>query len=367
MLVHDAITQPTGRSNLDLVADVIAAQQWDALDVAAAYATISGVRVVLHKMTEVLGADWEALPKRWVVGFDYCRSDPLALKMLNELPNSIVKIPDAARVLATPRCVPRRPFHPKTFIFRGNNHSTVFSGSGNLSRSGMTLGHEVGLLIGSKRPARNGDAPVRAKIAVVSNWYEALWQGATTLDTPLLEEYQAVFESVPNLRFPTPTDDDPPISPTKRRALTTEDLRKLRACRHFWIEAGNVTKNLGPHRPGNQLMMTPLTRVFFGVPATGVPQNTPLRHIELQFDENNPVERSLTFSDNGMDKLTLPMPGQDGPPKYDKRTLLFTRVGPRNFRLELGAAGEKRLWIQQSKAIDAFHVMPSQGRKWGVF
>jgi hypothetical protein len=182
----------------------------------------------------------------------------------------------------------------------------------------------------------------------------------------LFDRYERLYESLPNLVSPTWTEDDIAPPPASRSSLAAEDLRKLRACRHFWIEARNITRNRGKHLPGNQLMMTPLSRVFFGVPAAAVPHNSPLKSILISFNGNDEKQCSLTFSDNGMDKLTLPIPGAGGPPAYDGQNLLFRRVRAGRFELTLGTQSERASWLKRSKAIHAAFKM-SSGRIWGVF
>ena len=114
-------------------------------------------------------------------------------------------------------------------------------------------------------------------------------------------------------------------------------------------------------------MMKRLSRVFFGVPASDVPQNSPLTTLTITYDDVPKLDCSLTFSDNGMDKLTLPILGAGGPPKYDGKNLLFTRIKAGIFQLELGTASQKQQWVKKSKAVDAHHVMPPDGREWGSF
>lgn len=367
MLTIAAATQPGGDSNVQVIVNTMAAAHWDEVDLAFAYATTSGARLLITRAQAGASNTWTSSQKRWLVGFDYLRSDPLALRTLRELPNSSVRVPNAHQVLASQACTPATPFHPKTIIYRRTGHAALFAGSGNLSRSGLLSGHELGVLIGSVPPRKAADGSHMVAATAAADWFNALWQTSTPLTAALLEAYDAVYQSVSNLEHPTPTDDDAPVQPRPGRTLTTLDLRKLRACKHYWIEALNITRNRGPHLPGNQLMMTPLTRVFFGVPAVGVPQNTALRHVQVQYDNLPAVEGSLTFSDNGMDKITLPVPGVSGPPQYDDRNLLFTRLGPSLFRLQLGTAAEKREWIRRSTAIEALHVMRPLGRRWGVF
>lgn len=364
MLTVGSVTQPLGRSNLDLIADTVRAAEFDYIDVAAAYVTSGGARDVLRVLRAGLGDRWHAVKKRWVVSLDYCRTEPQAMEMLLREPRSSVRVHDGSHVVAQ-GCIPRIPFHPKAFLFRGNGHHVVFAGSGNLSRSGMNTGHEVGLMMGCFPPVRRSDPSVITQVQAVQAWYEDVWTRADRLNQPLLDQYKLIYDSIPNKLAPAPTDDDI-IDSLRRGALTSEQLRKLRVCTQFWIEAGNVTRNLGPAAPGNQLMMKRLSRIFFGVPAIDVPQNSPLTQISITHQNRTKTDCSLTFSDNGMDKLTLPIPGAGGPTAYDQQTLLFTRLSPGAFELELGTPKKIRNWVHRSKLIDASYAMQG-GRRWGLF
>ncbi len=76
---------------------------------------------------------------------------------------------------------------------------------------------------------------------------------------------------------------------------------------------------------------------------------------------------SLTFSDNKMDKLVLPIPGDGGPVSYDNEVLMFERIGPGIFKLMLGKQSEIVSWKRKSQRIDASFRMSGGGRQWGVF
>lgn len=141
-----AVAQPANGTNLETIAAVLDAGGVERLDVAAAYATETGVTPLIETLRDGLGARWTATPKRWILAFDYTRTDPAAADKLAGLPQSQVKIVDAAAVIAR-KGVARRPFHPKTFLFGGAARQRLFTGSGNLSRSGLMRGHEVGVLL----------------------------------------------------------------------------------------------------------------------------------------------------------------------------------------------------------------------------
>lgn len=365
MLITGCVNQPHLRTNRDLIQEILAHGGIDHVDVAAAYVTTGGARDLLQTMATSFGAQWEHVNKRWLIAFDYCRTDPVAAGMLKELPHSSVRVHDGAKVVEH-KCMPTVPFHPKAFLFRGAGRHALFAGSGNVSRSGLNTGHEVGLMLDCRPPA-NGDAAIREQIAGVQQWYEIRWNAASALTHKLADRYRTLFDSADNLKHPTPTEDDLAKPDERRSTLSAEDLHKLRAANHFWIEADkNITPNLGKNKPGNQLMMTRLSRVFFGVPPKDVPQNSPLTKLTISYGAHAKDDCSLTFSDNGMDKLTLPIPGAGGPPAYDGENLLFTRVKAGTFELELGTKKRKQQWVRKSEAIDARHKMAG-GRQWGVF
>jgi HKD family nuclease len=359
-----SVIQPLSGSTIAALRESVKQCDITRLDIAVAYITTSGFREFNGALREELADEWDKINKRWLTAFDYMRTEPAALQSIRELPRSLLRIHNSA-VVRQAGCIPSIPFHPKVFIAIGRKAEGVLAGSGNMSRSGLRRGHEAGFAIGVSKPRGTGEVACRKALASYKSWFRALWDDGDTCDDELLKRYRDSHQSVPNLKNPTPTEDD--VVPSNPNQLSGEDLRKLRVCEYFWIEAGNITKNLGPNRPGNQLMMKRLSRVFFGVPPVDVPQNSPLTHMKISFEGHEPWPCSLTFSDNGMDKLTLPAPATHGPPKYDNENLLFRRVRADQFALELGTSGQKRMWLKRSKAIGADFSMSSGGRIWGVF
>jgi HKD family nuclease len=352
------ITQPSGGSIVDAISWILEQGEVSRLDIAAAYITSGGVRELIPALRDGIGDEWPNVEKRWVTSFDYLRTEPVALEAIRGLPGSLV--------LGRKGCVPAVPFHPKSFIFTGPGADFVLSGSGNISKSGLTRGHEAGIVVGAAKPTPASSADAAACIGTFGTWFDGLWAQATTLNAALLRRYSDIYESQPNLQNPAPTEDDVAPEQTRPRQLTPQDLRKLRVCRNLWIEAGNITPNRGAMLPGNQLMMKRLTRVFFGVSPHDVPRDTLLGYLKIAYGNREAHDCSLTFSNNLMDKLTLPIPGVDGPPKYDGKNLLFRRVRPGFFELTLGTAGERARWRRRSKDIGAAFTM-SGGRAWGVF
>ena len=146
-------------------------------------------------------------------------------------------------------------------------------------------------------------------------------------------------------------------------------LRLLGSCDHLWIFSGQLHENRGPGLPGNQLMMSAMTRVFFGVEARDVPRDTHLGYFAITRGWAEKPDCPLRFSNNSMDVLSLPVPGGSWPADYSQTTLLFTRTvvgGRTKFKLEVGNAAKAVKWKKASERVGGDFAMTS-GREWGVF
>ena len=341
------------------------------LNAAVAYATLNGAEA-LHKHMNVADRKaWERYHKRWLVAIDWCRSEPIALEFLQSLPNSEVRIFNGRNVVRRPNCTPARSFHPKAFMFSGQSVVAFVFGSGNLSWNGLRRGVEVGGTVIATGPPEVAASDTWQICQEAKRKLEGLWRGADKLGD-VLDDYRKVYKKREELGRPAITDDDE--APTERvlqgrRAISTVLLRQLRACNNLWIEAGNLHKNRGPDKPGNQLMMSPMTRVFFGFLAEDLSRDSYIGDVRIRYDSRKRDDCSLRFSNNSMDVLTLPVPGSEGPDAYDNKVLLFSEtfdsVG-RVFDLSVGTSSSVAKWREQSNRIDAT-VSMSSGRRWGVF
>ena len=372
MLFQTFVTQPTGGVNyLSLFEEAFERVTIKKFDVAVAYATLGGVAALDKVCRELDASAWVDMKKRWLVGIDYCRTEPLAIRRLQELPNSKVRIHAGKVVVARKQCTPILPFHPKLFLLGGPKTFGAICGSGNLSRNGLTKGHEVGSLTLAHDPSSPEEVEVANIYAQLATWHTAGWSEASEVNV-ILKQYEETYDAVDQLRSPAPTDDDTSdtdslaIGKGNRRALGPMDLRRLRACRHLWIEAGKLTKNRGVLKPGNQLMLTPMTRVFFGFDASDVQKDTAIGDVTITYGNQTRPDCSLVFSNNAMDKLTLPVPDNGGPASYDGKNILIEKRSDGGFVLTLGAHSDKNRWIKRSQAIEGYRRM-SSGRQWGVF
>lgn len=360
-----SIGQPTHATTKQAIAQVAGSDQFEAMDVAAAYITSSGLFDLREALNDPFNLSDEARQKRWLTSFDYLRTEPVALESLLALPNSSVRIHVPEVVLAN-KGMPKTPFHPKAFLFRrGEDVEFCLAGSGNLSRSGLSKGVEAGLAVGVDRSDAATSPQAIAAVNASREWFEHFWNASSQLNGALLSRYTNLYEAAENLRNPPATEDDTANSDPSREAISAEDLKKLRACRNFWIDAGNVTKNRGKFLPGNQVMMKRMSRVFFGFEARNLPKDSPVGVVELSYDGGAFGDYSLTFSNNGMDKLTLPVPGNGGPASYDNKILHFRAVAPRRFELRVLPKGQIGQLRNRSKSVEGAFKLKG-GREWGV-
>ena len=344
-------TRPDDGQYLELIRSAYRKTKPEHVCVAVAYATHSGVAALDEALSGL--SRWRKASKQWLVGIDYCRSDPLALSHLNGLQRSKLRIFDGEFVANRNGCVPRYSFHPKAYLLFGSSKSAAVVGSGNLSRTGLQHGVEAAASI------RDGRAIDDAK-----SWFRRQWRAATPFED-VEASYRRRYESTDNRRHPQASEDDfAPESASQAAQLRPHELRKLRVCRHLWIEAGNITRNRGPHLPGNQLMMKRNARVFFGFAARDLPTDTSIGNIAIESDGQWWRDRSLRFSNNAMDVLTLPVPEQGQP--YDMQTLHFEQVGVRAFKLTIGNKAESRQWKRRSESVEGNLPMKSS-RLWGVY
>ena len=348
-------TNPRDGQYLELIRSAFEISRPREIDAAMAYATQSGVAELEAVLVQFPG--WGVAAKRWLVGIDYCRSSPVALAHLNTLSESEVRIFDGSFVASRAGCVPRNSYHPKAYLLQGEDTAAVLVGSGNLSRTGLRSGVEAGVSISSS---------TQAAVRGVRNWFSDHWRAATPFEE-IQEQYDQRYGSIENRQHPPVSEEDTvPESAGKRGQLRPEELRKLRVCRNLWISAGNLHRNLGPGRAGNQLMLKRNSRVFFGFPARDLPKDSAVGSVAIRFGGASRRGCSLRFSNNSMDVLTLPVPGTEGPQAYDQRVLHFEEIGVREFLLTIGAADDVRNWKRRSESIGGEFQMQS-GRQWGVY
>ncbi len=355
----------------DLFKNAIKAGEFDALDVAVAYATVGGVAVLTDVLANSLGDRWLGMNKRWLVGIDWCRSDPPALSQLTQLEMSEVRVPDgSALVKRKAGCQPSVTYHPKLFVLRGPEAIAVISGSGNLSANGMLRGCECGSLLieASQKKTRQtsgmaSDLGKPSIVAPLQGWFDRAWTRGAKYPS-IARAYETICRKRAKDEVLVPTDDDSVAR--YANGLTAIQLQQLRTFDHLWIESGALGANLGRGKPGNQLDMKRFTRVYFGAAADDLPPETPIDDLTLIWDGAPHTHRTLKFGDNKMDKLNVPPVGQRGDRYYEGKTLLFTRVRSHVFDFKVGDEAQKESWRRLSERSGV--LMPNiKTREWGLF
>jgi hypothetical protein len=340
---------------------VLADPAFTRLDVAVAYVTTSGVKT----LRDSDAAQLDRLDRRWLSSFDWCRSQPVALAALNQTVASSVRIHDGAFVVGRQGCAPRLPFHPKGFLFSGDEARLLISGSGNLSDNGINRGVELDTVLEVRSPTSPIETALWNELGGLQVWFDEQWANADPYQGDLQSSYEAAYAAAPVI--PTPTDDDvlPVAIP---RGFTPTQIVGARRATKFWIEAGNLTPNLGPGVPGSQLMTRAMTRVFFGVSARVVPVMTPLGSVDIRYGGTIYPNESLQFAHNGMDRLNLPHPGPGGPPAYDQQTLVFRKVayeGRVIYELTFATTSAQRAALRKASAAVGLDLVMPGGRRFG--
>lgn len=302
-----------------------------------AYATQSGFRVFELNMSDKF---WKHTDSRWLFGIDYGRSDPRALREVASRKNSEVRIYDGSFVLESPNFEPRRDYHPKVAILENTSSGAqgMVLGSGNFSYNGLRRSVEAGAAITSlkKSDAKKLIEPVRAG-------FKALWKKSCPLQK-IIVDYENKLASLVSQR-------------DAQRALFAKG-----SANGFWIEAGYVTKNRGVSKPGNQIFAPSGFRKFFGL--SGVKAGTTLiGDISFETLEGPIIKKNYRENDNGMEKLTLPMPEDHGFGVYDGKVLVFEPRGSKFFLSAIEHAEFERVYGHRLVNIGKM----GGGRRYGEY
>lgn len=321
------------------------------MDASVAYATFSGTRLLLGNtsLKELRRAN-----KRFLVGIDWFRSEPAAIDALQALTRGSVKIVDGAYLVPN-GCRPRVTYHPKAYLVEAAR-TTLIVGSANLSANGLLRSIELSL-----KSSNNSD------ISTFENWFDSQWRNATPWPT-IEADYKSLYGRRPTQQIVVTEDDDiaaPDVLAI--RWVTAARLRQLRASQHLWTDVGPL-HNRGS-LPGTDLQFTQMTRVFFGHAAEIVPGNTPLLNVPLSMARAQPQVRPMVFNrSSSMDRLSLPVPGEQGwPAQYDNETLLFTKSGDGSFLVAMASGHDRTNWRRRSRVNDFLISMSNSNREWGVF
>jgi hypothetical protein len=300
-----------------------------------AYATLSGFRAFDSIFQQKF---WNETQSRWLLGIDYGRTDPLALREIAKRSKTEVRIFDGQFVVDQPGFVPRRDFHPKVAIF-GNESSEQMGlvlGSGNFSYNGLRRSVEAGSAVITTAELEFGE-----HIEPVKTVFEGIWDNACPLGD-IVDDYQTRLAELIAARD------------AKRQEKTKGPAKG------FWIEAGYVTPNRGPKKPGNQIFAPYGFRRFFGLDKVKG-DSTLIGEITFLTSTGPDITKNYRENDNDMEKLTLPMPEDHGFGVYDGKVLVFQ---PKGKRFLLTAIEREDFELAYGHRLSNVKVM-SRGRRFG--
>lgn len=291
----------TGTTTLSEITRVRAEISADKFFGCFAYATQSGFRVFELSVGKNF---WTVTKTRWLFGIDYGRTDPRALREIAMRANAEVRIFDGSFVVDQAGFVPRRDFHPKVAIMgkTGSDKQGLVLGSGNFSYNGLKRSVEAGSSI-----VATTKADFAEHIEPVRSVFEALWKDACPL-ADIVTSYEKRLADLIGIR-----DANRPV-------------KKTASISGFWIEAGYVTKNRGQGKPGNQIFAPNGFRSYFSL-KKGKGSSTHIGAVIFKTETGPEVTKNYRENDNGMEKLTLPMPEDHGFGVYDGKVLVFEPKG----------------------------------------
>lgn len=338
--------------------------RFDSLTAAVAYATKPGCQLLIDDFDKHV-LNWRILKKEWLISFDFGITEPEGLKFLQSLPNSTVKIPDAEKVLEA-KLRPSKRFHSKLYLFQGRGAVpyAFFSGSANLTPSGLIKNSEQGISQIWKHRLKDADRTHLKALESQKAFLRDEFNSATPLTDVLLKTYAFIRTRKKSDYY----DDDPKFVAklsNPNLGLSVSKAAALESASSFWVEIKSVVRNLGVGRAGNQIDLRRGSRLFFGFDAQDVAPNTQLGNVRVRY-RGEIAECHMRFGDNGMDKLTLPIPAVHGIPTYENSTLLFRKNHDEIFDLCLGSAVEVRQWKATSSHNDTHYEMRG-GRQFGVY
>ena len=336
LFLQDSAGARTTLSEIRRVHDLVEATESFGL---YAYATQSGLAAF---DLEFGHSFWRTTSTRWLLGIDYGRTQPEAVRCLCEKPNAEVKIYDGEWLVQQTGFKPRRDFHPKTSFLLApqNNRCGVVTGSGNFSSNGLRQSIEAGAAI--YVDLDSGESNV---LKTGLNAANALWQSATSAET-ILGAYREKWDRA----LWHSTQD-------RERAIDVPGAKEI-----FWIETGYVTKNRGPMKPGNQIDLPRGMASYFGLNTpNNLPLNSVIGKVAFLTPVGNRVVRNLRLGNNNMEKITLPIPEDNGFGIYDGKVLVFQRT-EEGFRMSALEATEFKAVFGEKLSM----VMTMEsGRRYG--
>lgn len=306
-----------------------------AYQVAVAYVTREGARILVNALAEKAGEDWGKIPKTLVTCFDFGTTEPSALDYLRSQ-GFQVRIANLGadctiRLMSNPSS-----FHPKVYLAPTGGVVRAVVGSANLSRRALSVNTEA-----------------IATMELTEQEVASLWGEIITNSVDLTDELlQSYRDARPRQRV-APPPDEPPVPPLAApgslpvfRAEVENGSVDPDEHQAFWVDVGGPSGG-----SGNQLELPRRSQRFFGF------------HFNDYDDEHHVIgEVSLTtgagswdcrltwHGNNRMERINLPTTAKSGL-TYAHRIVLFQRSGA-SFEITVAAPDSPRAerWRDESAA-----------------
>lgn len=198
------------------------AGQFDRLDVAVAYATLSGVKALALAVGGIPQAS------RWVVGLDDAITQPEALDYIAQLPGSELRVV---------KLTPARRFHPKMYLLWASTEdgkAAAAIGSGNMTVNGLRKNGETAVVL-------TADSTAEAK-ALKGQWQE-MWELGHPPTDPELAAYKELFKKAKKQRKKISDLGAAPQEPEASETVDEEPTfnGEPKSARVAWLEVGSAS------------------------------------------------------------------------------------------------------------------------------
>jgi hypothetical protein len=233
-------------------------------NVAVAYATVAGVRALL-------GAYGGGGPSRsrWLLGLDDYLTQPAAIDLVRQLPQSEVRV--AASAAGTSR------FHPKVYYLTSANRSgreALVVGSNNLTKAAFCGNSEASAFLTSDQTRSSN---------FFSTAWDDIWRQGVVPSASLLRSYQDAYSAASQARKALAEK----VPPKAREEILDRDEAELdpALATTCWIECGKVTGM------GRELEFKSEQALFFGLHPSGGPN----RSFVFETSDRKRVELTIRY------------------------------------------------------------------------
>jgi HKD family nuclease len=339
-----------GTTFADAIEEIVHQGEFDRLDVAVAYATTGGVKIVLDALE---GREFQIC---WLLGLDDAITQPKVLKDLQNRKDSHLKVCSLG---------PGRRFHPKVFRFWSSHNverSALLLGSGNLTNHGLQRNAEAGALL---------LAQSKGEVKQHREAWQTLDSFGENLSAERLVVYEAEYKRAKKARSKTSKESE--LAILGDGELESENAETIAQSGVCWIDIRSAMAT------GREIEFPKAMTEYLGLPTKGkAPVNVTLRG-----KAGEVVPATFKFREaNGMWRIHIPkeVPGSNklrerinGKLQPSTKAVLLTGdlTAQATFvvsYVELGSKDYRKL-IAKAKAGKLFDrtKMGVGGRNYGVF